>query len=76
LWGFASKTLSILWSPILRDLGEVIKIYKADCGIKVAKAVLRLYWNCAEIVWDYSIVLSVVLGRNYAGKTETVDWEK
>jgi hypothetical protein len=65
-----------LWSPILRDLGEVIGIYKADCGIKVAKAVLRLYWDCAEIVWDCGTVLLVAPSRNYAGKTETVDWEK
>jgi hypothetical protein len=42
LWGFANRVLSILWSPILRDLGEVIEIYEADCGTKVAEAVLRL----------------------------------
>jgi hypothetical protein len=68
--------LSILWSPILRDLGEVIGIYKADCGTKVAEAVLRLYWNCTKIVWDCGIVLLVTPGRDYTGKTKTVDWEK
>jgi hypothetical protein len=42
LWGFANRALSILWLPILRDLGEVIGICEADYGTKVAKAVLRL----------------------------------
>ena len=50
LRGFTSGVLSILWSPILRDLGGVIRICEADCGTKVTKAVLRLYYGYAETV--------------------------
>ena len=28
----------------LRDLGEIIKIYEADCDIKIIETV----WDCAE----------------------------
>jgi len=31
--------LSILWSPILRDLGKAIKIYKANCDTKIIKTI-------------------------------------
>ena len=42
LQGFVSGVLSILWLPILRDLGEVIGIYKVNYSTKVTEVVLRL----------------------------------
>jgi hypothetical protein len=32
---FVDGVLSILWSPILRDLGKAIKIYKASYNAKI-----------------------------------------
>ena len=49
----------VFWSPILGDLGRVIKICKAGCD--------------AKIVWDCGTVLLVAPGRDYTGKMETVD---
>ena len=39
----AGGALSILQSPILRDLDEVIKIYKGGCNIEIV-------WDCIKIV--------------------------
>ena len=58
---FINKVLSILQLPILRDLGEVIKIYKAGYN--------------TEIIWDYGIVLLIAPGRDYTRKTEIVEQE-
>ena len=55
---FADGVLFILWSPISRELGEAIKIYKIDCDTEIietvwdyAEAMLRLWYN---VVWDYA----------------------
>jgi len=40
---FINGVLSILWSPILRDLGKAIKIYKAGCDAKII-------YNCTKII--------------------------
>jgi len=40
---FVDGVLSILWSPILRDLGKAIEIYKAGYNAKIV-------YNCTKIV--------------------------
>jgi len=40
---FVNGVLSMLWSPILRDLGKAIKIYKAGCDAKIV-------YNCTKII--------------------------
>jgi len=40
---FIVGVLSILWLFILRDLGKIIKIYKAGCDTKII-----------ETIWDYA----------------------
>jgi hypothetical protein len=32
---FVDGVLSMLWSPISRDLGKAIEIYKAGCNAKI-----------------------------------------
>jgi len=36
---FADIVLSILQSPILKDLDKAIRIYKTDCDIRIAKTI-------------------------------------
>ena len=40
---FVDGVLSMLWLPILRDLGKAIEIYKAGCNAKIV-------YNCTKIV--------------------------
>ena len=66
----------VFQSPILGDLGRVIKIYKASCDAKIVQDNTKIVQDYTKIIWDCGMVLSVALGRDYTGKIETVDWGK
>ena len=67
-------TNRVFWSPILGDLGRVIKIYKAGYNAEIVQDNTKIIQDYTKIIWDCSMVLLVAPGRNYTGKIETVDW--